>query len=168
MFLDHRVDVEVDRHLVAREEADVGPVFVVLREPDDLLDRGRLGPVHRFARAERRPRDLEKSAVIPISDHADLGGDSLFDIDGIAIAQELGSVQREVRLPLNLVHSAEDQAAGLMPDLNELVPLDRLGDGAMKGRRPDVPVDHTDEAVAVMARRPMVGGGFHACIPRAA
>jgi hypothetical protein len=111
---------------------------------------------------------LEEPAVISVPDHADLGGDSLLDVDRISVPEQLGSVEREVRLPLNLVHAAKDQTAGLVPHLDELVPFHRLRDGTSKGRRPDVTVDHADEAVAVMARRPMVGGGFHACIPRAA
>src|SRR6266540_3284629 len=129
VLLYHGVDVEEDGHVVACQEPDVGAVFPVLVEADDLLDRGGLRLADGLAGAERGARDLEQSAVVAVPDHADLGRHALLDVDRVAVAHLLGAVQRQIRLPLNLIDSAEDDATGLVLDLDELVALDRIDDG---------------------------------------
>src|SRR5213080_5272921 len=74
VLLDHRVDVEVHRHIVAREETDVRAVLLVLLKPDHLLNRGGLGLVHGLARPKRGARDLqERSEEHPSELHSHSG-----------------------------------------------------------------------------------------------
>ena len=154
---------------MAREQAHVGTVFLVLRKADDFLNRGGLALGHGSACAERRSRDLKQPAVVPVADHAHLRGHPLFDVHRLAVPQDLRAVQGQVRLPLDLVHAPEDGPACLVFDLHELVPLDRFDDGEAEGRRADVAIDHTDKSIAmVVARGPRMTGGIHACIPCAA
>src|SRR2546425_7892430 len=168
MLLDHRIDVEIDRHLMTRQEADVGSVFLVLRQPDHLLDCPSLCPMDRLSCAERGPGNLEKAPVVAVADHADLCGHSLLHVNRITVSEKLSSVQGEIRLPLDLVHMPEHDAARLVLDLDELVPFHGLRDGAAEGSRANIAVDHANEAIAMVSGRPMVGRGFHACIPCAA
>ena len=93
MLLDHRVDVEEHGHVVARQQSDVGAVFPVLGEADDLLDRSGLRLAHGLAGAERGARDLEEPAVVTVPDHADLGRHALLDVDRVAVAHLLRAVQ---------------------------------------------------------------------------
>ena len=168
VLLDHRVDVQIDGHLMTRQEADVGAVFLVLRQADHLFDRRGLGAVDRLSGAKRGPRNLEKTPIVTISNHADLGGHPLLHVDGIAVSEELRTVQGEIRLPFDLVDPAKDHAAHLVLNLHELVPFHGLRDGTAERGRADVAVDHADKTVAMVSERPMVGRGFHACIPCAA
>src|SRR6266571_2785103 len=165
VLLHHGVDVEEDGHVVAGQQPDVGAMFPVLVEADDLLDRGGLRLADGLAGAEWGARDLEQSAVVAVPDHADLGRHALLDVDRIAIAHLLRAVQRQVRLPLNLIDSAEDDAARLVLDLDELVALDRIYDRTTERRRAHIAVDDADKSVAVMGSGPRMSGGLHACIP---
>ena len=132
------------------------------------MDRCGLRLAHGLAGAERGPRDLEEPAVVAVPDHADLGRHALLDVDRIAVAHLLRAVQRQVRLPLNLIDSAEDDAARLVLDLDELVALDRIDDGTTERGRANIAVDDADKSVAVMGSGPRMSGGLHACIPCAA
>src|SRR5712692_8899509 len=138
---------------MAREQAHVGAVFLVLRKTDDFLNRGGLALGYGPACAERRPRDLKQPAVVPVAYHARLRGNPLFDVHRLAVSKDLRAVQGQVRLPLDLVHAAEDGPACLVLDLHELVPLDRFDDGEAEGRRADVAVDHNDKSAAVVVTR---------------
>src|SRR5256886_7543933 len=116
MLLDHRIDVEIDRHLMTRQEADVGSVFLVLRQPDHLLDCPSLCPVDRLSCAERGPGNLEKAPVVAVADHADLCGHSLLKVDPITDSEKLRSRQREIRHPLHLLHTPDHDTATIELD----------------------------------------------------
>src|SRR2546426_627318 len=150
VLLDHRVDVQIDRHIMAGEEADVGAVFLVLFEPNHLLNRGCLGLIDRLARTKRGARDLQETAIVTIADYADLGRDPLLDVNGITVPKQLGAVERQIGLPLDFVDAAEDLAASLMGHLDELVAFDRLDDGATERRRAYIAVDHAYKSVAMV------------------
>src|SRR5207249_2726443 len=135
----------------------LGRVDEVQRKTDLSLDRAQ-------ALGDGDPVDVE-AAVVAVSDYADLRRDSLLHVDGVAIPEGLGPIQGQVRLSLDLVDAAEDDAAGLVLDLDELVALYIFRDRTSERGRPDVPVDHANEPIAMVRRRPMVSRGFHACIP---
>src|SRR5438034_10382173 len=150
VLLDHRVDVEVHRHIVAREETDVRAVLLVLLKPDHLLNRGGLGLVHGLARPKRGARDLQEAAIISVADYADLGRDPLFDVNRIPIPKQLYSVERHVDLPFDFVDAAQDLTARLVGDLDELISFDRIDDGTAESRRPDITINDADKSVAMV------------------
>ena len=108
---------------------------------------------------------MQQPPIVAIPDHADLGRDPFLDIDGIAIPELLGAVERQVRLPLDLIDPAQHLATGLVGHLDELVPFDRLHDRAAERRRAYVAVDDANKSVAVVGRGPRMSGGIHPCIP---
>ena len=69
----------------------------------------------------------------------------------IPVPEKLGSVQGEIRLTLDLVHSAEDDPARLVLYLHELVPLHGLRDGTAEGCRANIAVDQASSPLKTRA-----------------